>query len=103
MDLKDNPKIEVLGKRVTEEEIVPYMTRDEMMTNLQKSVDLMVKEGKLPEGSTVMDVRIRSVSFLVKRPSDGRTREITALLIPQDELEESAPASFFAPGSGTKQ
>ena len=102
MDLKD-PRVDVLGLRTTEEEITPYMTRDEMLVQMQKSVDAMVKDGKLPEGATVTDVRIRSVSFLVKRPSDGKAREITALLIPQDELEESAPASFFAPGSGTKQ
>ncbi len=102
MDTND-PNVKVLGVRTTEEEITPYMTRDETMVHLQKSVDEIVKDGKLPEGAVVTDVRIRSVSFLVKRPSDGRTREITALLIPQDELEESAPASFFAPGSGTKQ
>lgn len=95
---------EVLGVRRLAEPVSAYLSKDEMLAQMQASVDEMIKAGKFPPGCVVTDVRIRSVDFLVRRPSDGLVREITATILSEDEVSGPANAqSFFAPSSGTKQ
>ena len=102
--MSEQGDVEIIHK--TAVAVDPYMSKADMLTQLQLSVDAMIAEGKCPPGTKVIDVRIRDVEFILQRP-DGKSRRVGAMLIPHDEIEESgfgeAPQSFFAPGTGTKQ